>query len=186
MSLVGNPTGIYAYGSYPSDPYIGMCIFDSTYGKVLYYYGPVVGWQSDWNVEWGLVAEVVANTNYTLTQTETDIPGLSLYFNPYKNRRYLVTMTVLLSAVAETSGSDISLADANNNVHKFEALEIANPSQNRTRMLVLTERYLAPDYNTVFRKGRAYKIESANIKTANAPMTIRAYDKGSYGPPLYA
>jgi hypothetical protein len=184
MSMVGTPTGVYAYGFYPSDPYIGMCIFDSTYGNVLHYYGPTLGWQVAWNLPWGLLAEVILGTNFGVPLPEGDITGLILSWNGVKNRRYLAQMQVVYGSVPESVGTTVALADTTN-THTQEALQVYGSSGNQTRTLILTERILCNTAGTLTRKGRAGKTAPADTKNVYAGTTIRIYDTGAFGAPTF-
>src|SRR5215471_2551028 len=172
MTTIGAPTGVYRYGFYPTDPYIGMCIFDSTFGKVLYWYGPALGWQYAWNLEWGWVADIQLAGTFSVSLPEGDITGLTLSWAVMKNRKYLIQMNIRYSSQPESVGTSVYLTDGSN-THTNEITMSNGSSGNNAQEITLTERYLATFSGTITRKGRAAKSAPADTKTLGPDNSIR-------------
>jgi len=83
----------------PSAPYVGMSIFETDTGKVLYYYGSTLTWQPDWGTMWGEKFNSQRTSNSTTTSTSyVDLDSLA-FTNLVTGRQYalyvdgLVTLT---------------------------------------------------------------------------------------------
>jgi len=181
----GPVAGVYPYGFYPADPYIGMAIFDSTFGNVLYYYGPILGWRPNWGTAWGFVTDIQLASTYAVTTAEADITGLTVSWTAVQNRKYLVRMNIRYSSAPESIGTTVVLTDAGN-IHKMEqTVSVQGTSQNKGKELTLTERYLAYGSGTVTRKGRASKSAPADTKNLGPDNSIDVFDLGPFGGPAY-
>jgi len=99
--------------SRPATPYIGQMIFEADTGKVLWYYGSTLGWQYNWWLAWGEVANMSINAaNFTTTSTTyVDVTGLSnaSLFTAINGRRYLTTINAFLGYSGST-GATINTA----------------------------------------------------------------------------
>jgi hypothetical protein len=99
----------------PSSPYIGQMIFESDTGKVLYYYGSTLGWQSNWYVPWGEVATMSTTAPFTTSSTTmVDVTGLSntALFTAINGRRYLTTVNFEANLTTAAATVNFSLRKA--------------------------------------------------------------------------
>jgi len=183
MSTIQTP--VYQFGLYPVNPYIGQSIFDSTTGKVLYYYGPTIGWQQQWGTPWGAIVDVQTSSTDAVPTAEGDLTGLIVTWTTLQNRKYLVQMNARYSSSPESIGTYLFLTDGGN-VHKMEAVvSVAGTSQNKGKEITLTERYLAYSAGSVTRKGRTRKTSPSDTKNIGPDCSLRVYDIGAFAGPVY-
>jgi hypothetical protein len=63
----------------PTNPYVGMQIFETDTGRVLYYYGKTLGWRPDWGIAWGEVIGTAFVGDFTTSSlTYVDVTGCNL------------------------------------------------------------------------------------------------------------
>jgi len=82
--------------THPVTPFVGMQIFESDTGRVLYYYGSTVGWQPDWGLAWGEIAAVSAvSADFTTSNTSyTQVTGLiTPTVNAVAGRQYITVFS---------------------------------------------------------------------------------------------
>lgn len=86
----------------PPNPYVGMQIFESDTGRVLYYYGSTLGWRQDWGIAWGEIIGIPFVGDFSTTSTSyVDVTGCKT--NPYQvvqGRQYVT----IISFWAEITG----------------------------------------------------------------------------------
>lgn len=94
----------------PSNPFIGMMIFETDTGKVLYYYGSTLLWQPQWNVAWGEIAQTADATAHTTTSTAYTDAGVSVAFTAINGRRYLTMLQFQATLAGGATAPSVSVA----------------------------------------------------------------------------
>ena len=86
----------------PQNPYVGMQIFETDTGRVLYWYGSTLGWRQDWGIAWGEIVGIPFLGDFTTTSTVlVDVTGCTTGSYPIVQGRQYVT---ILSFWAEITG----------------------------------------------------------------------------------
>lgn len=86
----------------PQNPYVGMQIFETDTGRVLYWYGSTLGWQQDWGIAWGEIKGINFTGDFTTTSTAyVDVPSCTTGpFQAIQGRQYVT----IISFWAELTG----------------------------------------------------------------------------------
>lgn len=89
----------------PTNPFVGMKIYEMDTAKALTYAGPTSGWNPPWNTAWGHVGSASVTTDNGGITSLVDLAGLSVTFTAVAGRRYRVVLDAFLNS---SVGGDIS------------------------------------------------------------------------------
>jgi hypothetical protein len=174
----------------PVNPYVGMQIFETDTGRVLYYYGTTLGWRPDWGIAWGEVVGTAFVGDFTTSSTVfVDVTGCALGpFTMLQGRQYITIVSLWLELTGTLNGPASFAITDNANVI-LNSRDILPPNVPFT---IPAEMYIreAPVLLTapVVRKLRT-KVNNASeiwkVETdALHPVTLSVRDAGPQAPPV--
>ena len=173
----------------PTNPYVGMQIFETDTGRVLYYYGKTLGWRPDWGIAWGEVIGTAFVGDFTTSSLAwVDVTGCNLGpFTMLQGRQYITVVSLWLEMTGTVFTASFGIADGSNNV-----LNSRDVLPNNTPYITPGEIYL--------REAAVAATASVNrklqVKVSNAaviwkvetdpihPVTFSVRDAGPQAPPV--
>ena len=173
-------------GGKPTNPYVGMQIFETDTGRVLYYYGASLGWRPNWGLSWGEISGVSYTTDFsTASATPVDTGASTTAVQVIPGRQYLTTVSCWMELSGAAATFTLGLYDQTDTL-----LNSRNFQTTATSAVVPMELYHREAAVSTFTNiSRKLKISTTagtvKLETSNQwPANISIIDVGSQAPPV--
>lgn len=100
----------------PQAPYVGMQIFETDTGRVLYYYGTTLGWRQDWGIAWGEIVGIPFLGDFPTTSTAlVDVTGCTTgQYQAVQGRQYVTILSFWAEITGAVNAVTFAITDAAN------------------------------------------------------------------------
>lgn len=111
----------------PSNPFVGMRIYETDTARQLVYAGATSGWNPPWNIGWGYMgAANVSISNQAMSAAYADITSATVTFTRVAGRRYAIRYKAGAYFTGSAGTCGIALADSANSVLDISNIQMSD------------------------------------------------------------